>query len=297
MSWWTDIKEGVSDAYHGAKDWVDRNLDKADNWLRKNVGGDIYVGGSAPVDGERIDQYENTMNPNTATAGGEPSGTDWGAVAATTAANIGYQEYTRRQQNKFNAQQAQQQRDYEERLSNTAYQRSIADMKAAGINPAVAFGGGASGASTPAGSTATASTGQSLDLAGIISSNTQAALTGAQIDNMKADTNLKEKQSGKTKAETNLIQTQDEIQNIVGRAQEKLLRTQNKKEQIETMKAAEQTIRAAIENYYYMTYGHEPGASAMSEIMSMVRTSLGKATGAEDVALETINAIRKYARQ
>ena len=37
---------------------------------------------------------------------------------------------------------------YQEALSNTSYQRSIDDMRAAGLNPAVMFGAGASGAST-----------------------------------------------------------------------------------------------------------------------------------------------------
>lgn len=53
----------------------------------------------------------------------------------------------------FNAEQAQLQRDFEESMSSTAYQRSVADMKAAGINPILAASNG--GAGTPVGAVAT----------------------------------------------------------------------------------------------------------------------------------------------
>lgn len=57
-----------------------------------------------------------------------------------------------REANQFSAEQAQIQRDYETEMSNTAYQRQVADMQAAGVNPALLYGSGASGASTPSGS-------------------------------------------------------------------------------------------------------------------------------------------------
>lgn len=57
----------------------------------------------------------------------------------------------------FQAEQAQQQMDFQERMDNTLYQRRVADMQAAGINPALAVGGvsvgstvGASGSGSPA---------------------------------------------------------------------------------------------------------------------------------------------------
>lgn len=56
------------------------------------------------------------------------------------------------QQNAFNASEAQKNRDWQEYMSNTAYSRAYNDLTSLGINPYVMFGGGASAASTPTGS-------------------------------------------------------------------------------------------------------------------------------------------------
>lgn len=49
----------------------------------------------------------------------------------------------------FNAEEAEKARQFEKMMSDTSYQRVVADMKAAGINPVLAISQG--GASTPSG--------------------------------------------------------------------------------------------------------------------------------------------------
>lgn len=96
-----------------------------------------------------------------------------------------------RQANATNMDIANNQMAFQERMSSTAYQRAVSDIKAAGLNPALAYQQG--GASSPAG----ASTTVQNEMAPAVNSGMQALQIGSQLMNDMV-------QRDKTKSETNL---------------------------------------------------------------------------------------------
>ncbi|UPW41072.1 DNA pilot protein [Sigmofec virus UA08Rod_5614] len=89
-------------------------------------------------------------------SGSMPVGDTYRGVGSSffNANNVAREDWLRNKQlmdlaNSFSASEAQKNRDFQERMSNTSYQRAIDDMKKAGINPVLAFNQG--GSSTPTG--------------------------------------------------------------------------------------------------------------------------------------------------
>jgi len=119
------------------------------------------------------------------------------------------------------AEQAQINRDYQERLSNSAYQRQVADLSAAGLNPMLAYIKGG-GASTPSGATGQVTSAQyTSPISGAVSGR----LTSAQAKKTEAEV-------PKTIAETaNITKISDRID-----------------QEISNMKTDQEKITAVIDN-------------------------------------------------
>lgn len=97
------------------------------------------------------------------------NGATYGNVASSQAlANMreanAFTEKMWNKQAEYNSREAQIARDWQERLANTTYQRTIQDMIKAGINPILAAGSGLSADSVTSGATASVAgaTGQAL---------------------------------------------------------------------------------------------------------------------------------------
>ena len=107
--------------------------------------------------------------------------------------------------NKANLQIAREQMDFQERMSNTAHQRQVKDLRAAGLNPILSAGG--SGASTPQGALAT----MQNELAPMANSARNAAEQFQRIKLLRAQTDKTNNEARKIEGDSVIGETKGKI--------------------------------------------------------------------------------------
>jgi len=163
----------------------------------------------------------------------------WLAIGAGAVA-AGLSKIGADDQNEANAEQARLNREFQREMSNTQYQRGVADIRAAGLNPALAYQQG--GASSPTGSSAPPMQNALQGAANSASTLLQLQQTAAQTENIRMDT---EKKATEINATQQTLAY--ELPNILARTnlaieQTRSLTEQNKQQ----LKFLEQELRAAI---------------------------------------------------
>lgn len=103
------------------------------------------------------------------------------------------------EEQKYNTEEARYNREFQKEMSDTAYQRTVKDLNAAGLSPMLAYSKG--GASTPGGATAGGTQGAKSDISGSMEKAAQSELLKEQVEVAKSQKLLNESNALKSQTE------------------------------------------------------------------------------------------------